>query len=65
MFEKMSCDSQNETWLAKMVSYMNDRYKELQNDDIYGDEVINWAFINSVVPPFFCCAARAAYEGSL
>ena len=60
-FKKIACDIQD-GWLQKFLDMANNS-GNYDHADIYRPHV-KWDFINHVVPPFFCCSARAAYEGS-
>jgi hypothetical protein len=51
-------------WLKTFLDYRNGNF---ETDDVYRRAYrphINWTFIDQVIPPVFCCAARAANRRS-
>ena len=60
MLDRIACKTEDGL-LLKMLHYVNNSDVE-KFDDIYRARV-EWDFVNIVVPPFFCCAANAAYAG--
>ena len=60
MLDKLSCNTEDGL-LLKFLDWVN--YYEVEKfTDIYREK-IEWDIINEAMPPFFCCAAKAAYAG--